>query len=272
MYFITISEMSGTQGEKIARQVAKKLGYPFYGEEELFRAADEMGFLDDVKKLNEKGPSLLEKFFSERPKIYLNRLQSVIFEVAKKGDAVFFGKGSQLLLHSFDCAFHVLLTGAMEKRIQRVMEENRLSREVAEQMIHRSDHDKRGFVRFAYDEDWLNPQLYDLLINVDKLSFDSAVKIVVDAAKSEEIKACGRDSVKLLGKLSLQRKVESALLEANVVTPHLFVTVEDSNAVRLYGMVSSPEEKEAVERVVKGIKDTRKIANDLVVFKGSMGA
>jgi cytidylate kinase len=264
--------MSGTHGEKIAKQVAKKLGYPFYGEEELLKAADEMGFLDDVKKLNEKGPSLLEKFFSERPKIYLNRLQSVIFEVAKKGDAVFFGRGSQLLLHSFDCAFHVLLTGSTEKRVQRVMEENHVSREMAEQMIHRSDHDKKGFVRFAYDEDWLNPQLYDLLINVDKLSFDSAVKIVVDAAKSDDIKACGRDSVRLLGKLSLQRKVESALLEANVVNPHLFVTVEDSHAVRLYGMVNSSEEKEAVERVVKGIKDTRKIENDLVVFKGSMGA
>jgi hypothetical protein len=100
----------------------------------------------------------------------------------------------------------------------------------------------------------------------------SAVRIVVDAAKSDEIKACGRDSVRLLGKLSLQRKVESSLLEAGVVNPHLFVSVENSNTVRLYGMVNSSEEKEAVERVVKGIKDTKKIANDLVVFKGSMGA
>jgi len=271
MYFITISEMFGTQGEKIARQVAKKLSYTFYGEEELFKVADEMGFLDDVKKLNEKGPTLFEKFFSERPKIYLNRLQSVIFEVAKKGDAVFFGRGSQLLLHSFDCAFHVLLTGSMEKRIQRVIEEKHVSREVAEQMIHRSDHDKRGFVRFAFDEDWLNPQLYDLLLNTDKLSLDSAVKILVDAAKSDEIKACGRDSVRLLGKLSLQRKVESALLEADVVNSHLFVSVENANGVRLYGMVNSSEEKETVERVVKGIKDIKKVTNDLVVYRAAMG-
>jgi len=272
MYFITMSEMSGIHGEKIARQVAKKLGYTFYGEEELFKAADQMGFLDDVKQLNEKGPSLLEKFFSERPRIYLNRLQSVIFEVAKKGDAVFFGRGSQLLLRSFDCALHVLLTGSREKRVQRVIEEKHVSQEVAEQMIHRSDHDKKGFLRFAFDEDWLNPQLYDLLLNVDKLSFDSVVKIVVDAAKSDEIKACGRDSVRLLGKLSLQRKIESSLLEAGVVNPHLFVSVENSNTVRLYGMVNSSEEKKAVEGVVKGIKDTKKIANDLVVFNGSMGA
>ncbi len=271
MYFITISEMYGTHGESIARQVAKELGYTFYGEEELHKAADEMGFLDDIRRLDEKSPPLLEKFFSERPKIYLNRLQAVIFEVAKKGDAVFFGRGSQLLLRSFDCAFHILLTGSMEKRVQRVMEEKHVSREVAEQMIRQSDHDKRGFVRYAFDEDWLNPQLYDLLLNMDKLSFDSAARMIVDAAKSDEIKACGRDSVRLLGKLSLRRKVESALLEANVLSQHLFVTVEDSDVVRLYGVVNSLVEKEAVERVVKGIKDA-KVVNDLVVFTGSMAA
>lgn len=271
MYFITISEMFGTGGDQVARQVTKKLGYTYYGEEELLKAADEMGFLSDIKKMDEKGPALFEKFFSERPKIYLNRLQSVIFEVAKKGNGVFFGRGSQLLLHSFDCAFHVLVTGSTEKRIERVVAEKRVGREVAEQMINRSDHDKRGFLRFAFDEDWLNPQLYDLLLNMDKLSINSAVKIVVDAAKSDEIKACGRDSVKLLGKLSLHRKVESALLEAGVTNPHLFVTVEDANSVRLYGVVSSSEEKEMLEKTVKGIKDIKKVANDVTVFKGSMG-
>jgi cytidylate kinase len=271
MYFITISEMYGTGGEKIARQVAKKLGYTFYGEGELFKVAREMGFLDDVKKVDEKSPTLLERFLSERPKIYLDRLQSVIFEIAKKGDAVFFGKGSQLLLHSFDCAFHVLVTGSLEKRIERTIEEKHVDREVAEKMISHSDHDKRGFIRYAFDEDWLNPHLYDLLLNTDKLGMDSAVKIIVDAAKSDEIKACGRDSVKLLGKLSVQRKVESALLEAGFVNPNLFVTVEGPGSLRLYGITNSPEEKEKVEKILKDIKDIRKITNDLI-FVPAMGA
>ena len=56
-------------------------------------------------------------------------------------------------------------------------------------MVERADHDKRGFLRDAFDEDWLNPQLYDLLLNTDTLSINSAVKIVVDAARSDEIKA-----------------------------------------------------------------------------------
>src|SRR5512139_1351470 len=180
MYFITISEMLGTNGEKIARKVAEGLKYTFYGTKELFEAAAAMGSLSDANKSDETVPGLLERLFSDKPKIYLDRLQSVIYEVAQKGNALFFGRGGKFLLQSFDCAFHILVTGSMEKRIQRVMEERRVGREVAEKIINRSDHDKRAFIRFAYHEDWLNPQLYDLLLNTDKLSLDSAVKMIVE--------------------------------------------------------------------------------------------
>src|SRR4030043_2094648 len=267
MYFITISEMSGTKGVQIAQQVSKGLGYTYYGEAELLKFAEEMGFFADVKKLDEKGPHLLERFFSEKPKVYLDRLQSVIFEVAKKGNALFFGKGSQLLLNSFNCALHVLVTGSTEKRIERVMQGKGVGREIAEKMIERSDHDKKGFFRFAFNEDWLSPHLYDLILNTDKLSIESAAKMVVDAARSEEIKTCGMDSVRLLGKVSLHRKVESDVLEAGVTNQHIFFTIEDADSVRVYGVATSLEEKENIGRILKRIKDIKNITNELKIFR-----
>lgn len=270
MYFITISELLGTNGEKIARKVAEELNYTFYGTEELFAAAAAMGSLSNANKSDETVPGLLERLFSDKPKIYLERLQSVIYEVAKKGNAVFFGRGGKFLLYSFDCAFHILVTGSTEKRIRRVMEEKRAGREVAEKMISRSDHDKRAFIRFAYDEDMLNPRLYDLVLNTDKLSIGSAVKMILDAAESDEIKSCGIDSVQLLGKLSLNRKIESLLLEAGFTSAHLFFTVEGGNSVRLFGMVNSAGEKEAIENLVKKIKEIKNIRNELAVITGSM--
>ena len=51
MYFITISELLGTNGEQIAREVAKLLNYTYYGEEELLKAADQMGFLVRCSKI-----------------------------------------------------------------------------------------------------------------------------------------------------------------------------------------------------------------------------
>ena len=266
MYFVTISEMLGTDGERIAREVAKKINYPFYAKEELYKAADEMGYLSDVAHLELKSPHLLEKYFSDKPKIYLDRFQAVIYEVAKKGNAVFFGKGSQILLHSFNCALHVLITGSMEKRISRLVNAMKLEKSVAEKIIHTSDHDKAGFLKYAFNEDWLDPHLYDITINTDKMSIESAVKTIADAAQSEEIKACAGEAVSLLGKLSLQRKIESALLEAGAMSLRTFFTVEDMETVRLYGIVHSEEEKEAIVRVLQRIKEIKKIKNDLTVF------
>ena len=147
----------------------------------------------------------------------------------------------------------------------------RVGKELAEKMIDRSDHDKKGFLRFAFNEEWLNPHLYDLVLNTDKLSIDSAVRMVIDGAKSDGIKACGIDSVRLLGKLALQRMVESAFLATGVTSTHLFFNAEDSDTVRLYGFVNSSEEKEEIERVVKGIRDIKKVVNEIGIVKGGMG-
>jgi hypothetical protein len=159
----------------------------------------------------------------------------------------------------------------MEKRIQQVMEEKKVDREVAEKMIHRSDQDKRGFLRFAFEEDWLNPNLYDLVLNTDKLTIHSAATMVLEAAKSDGIKACGIDSMKLLEKLSLQRKVEAAFLEAGVESQHTFFEVEDGETVRIYGIVYSVQDKEALEKMMKGIKGVKKVINNLTLFSGAMG-
>jgi hypothetical protein len=87
--------------------------------------------------------------------------------------------------------------------------------------------------------------------------------------KSDEIKVCGIDSVKELGKLSLYRKAESALLEAGVLNPHLFVQAEAEDTVRIYGIVSSGEEKGFVENTLKKIKGAKKIINEIQVNPGA---
>jgi cytidylate kinase len=261
--------MLGTDGERIARKVAGDLRYTFYGEQEFFKAAEELGVLADFKKVDEKAPSFLERLFSERPKVHLDRLQSVIYDVAKKGDAVFFGRGSQLLLNSFSCAFHVLVIGSHEKRIERVMKEMSLSRAEAEKTIHRSDQEKKDFIQFAFKEDWLNFRLYDLILNTDKLSFDSAARAIIDS--TGEIKDCARDSVHTLARLSLQRRVESAFLEAGIPSSSLFFSVEDTENVRLYGYTSSKEEKGKVESVVRKVKGVREIQNEINIFTQGLG-
>ena len=93
MQFITLTRKMGTGGSEIARRVARQLGYAFYDTEAIEAAAQEMGFLGDVKEVDEKVPSLFERYFTRRPEIRLDRFDSVIYELASRGNAVFLGRG-----------------------------------------------------------------------------------------------------------------------------------------------------------------------------------
>jgi hypothetical protein len=94
MYFITFSRKMGTNGSEIATRVAEQLGYVFYDTEAIENTAQEMGFLKEVKEIDEKAPSLFLRFISQKPEVYLARLHSVIYELASRGNAVFLGRGS----------------------------------------------------------------------------------------------------------------------------------------------------------------------------------
>jgi hypothetical protein len=73
--------------------------------------------------------------------------------------------------------------------------------------------------------------------------------------------------VEKLGILSLQRKIESALLEAGVLSLRMFFSVENLDTVRLYGITPSEKERETVLQVIRNMKVIKNIKDQLTVFK-----
>ena len=64
--------------------------------------------------------------------------------------------------------------------------------------------------------------------------------------------------------------MEAAFLESGVSHQSLFVMAEDLESVRLFGFVSSSEEKERAKAIVKGLKGIKHITDDLTIYKPSM--
>src|SRR5512137_95273 len=163
MKWITVSRKMGTHGSDIAKRVASELGYRFYDTEAINQMAQELGVLDSIRHIDGKTPPLLRRIFSDRPAIYLERLYSVIYELAKKGDAVFLGRGSHLLLRDFRCALHVWVTASPESRIRTLLDQG-LTRETAARAIKRSDDERSAILKFAFGVDWEDPTRYDLVL------------------------------------------------------------------------------------------------------------
>jgi cytidylate kinase len=267
MHFITFSRKMGTNGTEIAKQVATNLGYKFFDTEAIDNAAREMGFLKSVKEINEKLPSLFQRLFSHRPTIDLDRLNSVIYELAKEGNAVFLGRGSHILLRAFNCAFHVRVTASIEKRVQNLTERG-FHREAALKAIEQTDHERSSFAKFAFGVDWENPGLYDVILNMDKLSVQLAVNTVIQMARSEDIKACSIDAMKSIEMMGLTHRAEAALIEAGLTygpVTSVSIHVEEPGKIRLMGMVENQESKARAERVLKMVKGVNSIDNQIQI-------
>ena len=272
MYFITFSEKMGTNGSEIARKVADQLGYNFYDTEAIESAAQEMGFLQDVKEIDEKVPSLFERLFSYKPEIHLDRLNSVIYELASRGNAVFLGRGSYILLRTFKCALHIRVIASLEKRIENLVGRG-WHREVAIKAIRRSDHERGSFVKFAFGVDSENPDLYDIVLNMDNLTIDLASDIVLHTARSEEIKARSVDAMGSLEMMALTRRVEAALLEADFSPTSVSISVLEPGKIQLTGTVSEQSNKTRAEEILMEVKGIRSIDNQIkVVLPYSDGA
>ena len=264
MHFITFSRKMGTNGSEIARRVAERLGYNFYDTEAIESAAQEMGFLKDVKEIDEKAPSLFLRFFSKSPEVHLDRLHSVIYELASHGNAVFLGRGSHSLLRIFKCALHIRVIASLAKRIENLVGRG-WHREVAIKAIRKSDHERGAFIKFAFEVDWDNPELYDIVLNTDNLTVDLAVQTVLHIARSEEIKARSVDVMRSLEMMGLARRAEAALLEAGLSSTSLSISVLEPGKIQLTGIVSEQSNKERAEEVLMKVKGIKSIDNQIKV-------
>lgn len=254
MSLITISDAIGCGGMTVARLVANELKLELYDDRRLEQEAVQLGMRpEDFKDLDEKAPGLFSRVLSKKPQVYLDILQAAVYEVAKLGQGIIMGHGSQMLLRDFGCALHVRMYASESSRIEYLMKERGLNREVAEKLIHKTDKEQRGFLQFAFHMDWDDPSQYDLVINRDKLSTELAAKLITEAARSQEIKECSLMALESMERLSLARRVEAALLENRLGRELFHIEVPDRGVVHITGVTDTQESEKRIVKVVKAV-------------------
>ena len=267
MKWITVSRRMGTQGSDIAKRVASELGCRFYDTDAISHMARELGVLESIREIDEKEPSLFQRIFSQRPIVYLEQLASVLYELAKQGDAVFLGRGSHLLLRDFPCALHVWVTASPETRIRTLVDQG-WTREAAARAIKRSDDERSALVKFAFGVDWEDPARYDLVLNMDKLNVPVAVSTVLHVVRSPAISDASAEAILTLGMLALTRRAEAALLEATVdqsFSASLSVAVVEPGRVRVSGDVETADRKLQAEAILRAVKGVEAVENAIRV-------
>ncbi|MBC8462718.1 MAG: cytidylate kinase-like family protein [Deltaproteobacteria bacterium] len=205
MAVITISRQFGAGAWTLGERLSKRLGYRYVHSDMIKEVAAKVDVSSDqVRVLEERGPSNLLKFldklvaasYVERiisdkyrfvdEKTYVNVVRSIIQELYKQGNVVIIGRGSQYVLKDFADTWHLLLVGDLQYRIRSVMDKFKLNEHEAEKAIKRRDQIRARFLRFfSENESHDDPLLYDLVLNMRKISMEKAENLVIDLVSKQ---------------------------------------------------------------------------------------
>lgn len=182
MDVITISRQLGSLGFQVGQAVAAKLNHRLVWRELINQAAIRSGApevaLAMIDELNLLGLSPTPSQF----KAYIQVVDQVIRELAVEGGIVIVGRGGQVVLRRDPRVLHIRVVSPLEVRIQRICSFRGISVEAASAQIETSDRTRKNYLRRAYQVDWEDPALYDLVLNTDRMSLSTAAEIICQAA------------------------------------------------------------------------------------------
>jgi cytidylate kinase len=267
MAIITIARQIGSLGNEIAADVAQRLSYTLVDQAKLQEAAEAYGMLkSELEEVHEKRPTLVTRYLTMRHRAYLDMIQTIIYQYARADDVVILGRGATVLLSDVPSALHVNMFASFERRVEVVMAREGIARPLAEQIVRENDQDRAGYMRYLFDRDWMDPLLYDVMINTNVVTREHAYELIVEAAHAKELLDAHDQSLVILGNHILVRRAEEELLKAKQVNPrHISVTVTTPGVVKLTGIVNSEKEKLAAESVVRTVPGVFDIENELYV-------
>jgi cytidylate kinase len=202
MAVLTISREFGAGGRTLGKRVAKELGYTLVDEDIVQMVAERAKVSKNSVKAIEKeaGGSLLKfmnYLISQRQitrildqtkgyideEIYVNTLHEIITDLAEEDNCVIVGRGGQYVLRDHPNAFHLLLVAAHDDRVKFMMKNYKMKEEQAQYTIRVHGKRRRNLYRKFGKEDYDDPLLYHLVLNMSKLSMEKAAETSAELVK-----------------------------------------------------------------------------------------
>ncbi len=179
MSLVAISRGSFSGGKLLAECVATRLNYHCIDRDVVVQRASTRGVSpSNLLAALETPPTSALYSLNHRKYIYLVLVQAAIAEEVSSGNAVYHGMVGHCLFQGNFTALRVRVIAPMEYRIQMAQERMRLGRPEATAYIAKMDDQRSKWTKYLYGVDWEDPSLYDLVLNLQKLSVEQAGRIV----------------------------------------------------------------------------------------------
>ncbi len=262
MSIITISRGTFSGGQALAECVAKKLGYRCLSREELLRrAAKDFGVSEE--KLNTalmNKPGFLEGL-SLRRIHYIAYVRAALCKEVQKDNVVYHGQAGHLLLQGVPHVLRLKIIADMEYRIKAAMERNHLTREEAIDYIKRMDEERNQWVKAIYHVDRNDPTTYDMVINLEHITIESACEVICRTVEAEF--RTTPESQRIMDDLVMATDIRAKIAAArNIKDEDIEILCKDG-VVTILGSVSSIEDADRIRDLVRKQPGVKEIASKL---------
>jgi len=186
--YLTISRETGAGGSRVAELVGKKLQWEVFDKELLDCVSDQsqlprpmLELVDETRGnwLYDVLGAWMDRQIVPQDK-YVANLSRAVLAIARRGHAVFVGRGVQFLLpHELTLAVRLI---APEKyRVRQIMELKQLDADQARRYVAETDTGRRDFVERFFHRNIADPHLYHLTINVEHFGLEGAAEFILMA-------------------------------------------------------------------------------------------
>jgi len=255
---IAISRGTFAGGEALATTVAERLGYRCLSREVLLEAGWGYGIpVDKLSAALDKRPPLWERLIGKRTH-YLTFVKAALCDQALAGPLVYHGYVGHLVFPGVSHVVRVRAIADMEYRIEAAMRHQGFARKDAVAYIDRVDKERRAWARSAFDVEWDDPTLYDVILNLGRMALDTACDMIVDLAGRKEFQPT-EASMKALNDLALSNRVAARLARDPRTQAAALEVAADNGTVTVTGTTQSPALLEAVSVVARDVNGVREV-------------
>ena len=222
---------------------------------------------NDVNKHGEIAVRVLEKLanahsaydqFSELRWPYMVLMRKALLEEIRDDNVVYHGYSSHLLLPVFRHFVRVRIEAPLKMRVTMTMRRLSCNEEKAREYITNADEHRVKWARFMYAHDIRNTMLYDLVLNLDRVTLKAACGILecIMAEKDFQVTPESRAEVE---RLYLATKIEESLV-TDPRTAALEIRAEVQNdGIRLIGPYIEDSELTMIIKIVQTVSDTSNV-------------
>lgn len=112
---------------------------------------------------------------------FIDATTSVIKDLAKAGDVVIIGRGSNMILANMPGVIHVGLVAPLDVRTDTLVEREHFTREEARRYVEELEEARIAFFRKFFKVNANDPSLYHMVFNIGKISHETAANVLVQA-------------------------------------------------------------------------------------------